>query len=80
MGPLGMLALIGMRRKSAALRGALFVVVLGIISTAAIGCSSSPAQQQAASQTPTPASTSQVTITATSGSVTQSVQVALTVM
>ncbi len=79
-GPLGMLALVGLRRKSGLMRGTLFVLALGVISIVTVGCSSSPAQKQASGQMPGPATTSQVTITAASGSTTQSVQVALTVM
>lgn len=78
IGPLGLLALFRVRHRSRSVRGTILALVLGVMSATAVGCSSTAAQQ-AATQTPTPA-VSQVTINATSGSVTKSVTVALTVM
>jgi len=82
IGPLGLLALIGVRSKRNAVRGVVLTLLVGIASFAAVGCSSTAAQQ-AATQPTTPttpaATTSQVTISATAGAVTQTVMVALTV-
>jgi uncharacterized protein (TIGR03118 family) len=88
LGPLGLFGLVGLRRRSAAVRGIMLMLVLGVVSMAAVGCSGSNAAPPAAAQTPAPVTqtptatptTSQVTINAISGTVTQSVTVALTVM
>jgi len=76
--PFGMFAFAGVRRRSAVIRGTLLVLALGVVSLVATGCSGSP-QQKAATQPAAP-TTSQFTINATSGAVTQSVSVSLTVM
>ncbi len=87
--PLGLFAFVGLRRRSTAVRGMFLVLFLGVVSMTVVGCSSSATPQGAAAAptptptptpTPAPATTSQVTISATSSSVTQSVTVALTVM
>jgi uncharacterized protein (TIGR03118 family) len=80
LGPFGVLALFGVRRKSAMLRGSVLLMVVALFTLSTVGCSSSPKPQQPASN-PAPAApvTSQVTINATSGAITHSVTVALTV-
>jgi len=78
VGPFGLLALVGMKRKSLVARGSLVALLLVLSSVAMTGCSSS-GPQQGSSSTPPAATTSQVTINATSGSITQSVTIALTV-
>jgi hypothetical protein len=83
--PLGLLAFVGFRRKSTALRGSLFVLMVAVLSIAVTGCSSSASPKAAMPAAPTtpaapaaPAATS-VVINATAGSITHSVTVALTV-
>jgi len=79
LSPFGMLAFAGIRRKSSLTRKMVLLLAFGVFSLAAIGCSSSPSQKAAAQNPPTPAS-SQITINATSGSITHSLNVTLTIM
>ncbi len=80
LGPFGILALFGIKRKSVMLRGSVLVIVFALFTLTAVGCSSSPSQQQSPSTTkPAMPTTSQIMINATSGAVTHSVMVALTV-
>jgi hypothetical protein len=76
IGPVGLLAFAGLKRRSILAGGSLFALLL-VAATAITGCSASTAQP-AASSTPTPATT-QVTVNAISGSITQSVMVTFTV-
>lgn len=77
IGPLGLLTFVGLRRRSIKVRGSFFALLLLVTLAGIAGCSSS--QQSPASMTPTTTSaTSNLTITATSGTVTQSVTVAVT--
>ncbi|MEO6817146.1 MAG: TIGR03118 family protein, partial [Edaphobacter sp.] len=80
LGPFGILTLFGIKRKSAMLRGSVLVIVFALFTLTATGCSSSQSQQQPTSN-PMPAApqTSQVMVTATSGAITHSITVALTV-
>ncbi len=76
LSPFGLFAFAGVRRRSAMLRGA---VLMGLLTAAAFtttGCGSTQAKSVAPVQAPT---TSQVTISATSGATTHTVVVALTV-
>jgi len=75
VGPLGMLALLGTRRRSLVLRGSLLVAVFAMLTLGTVGCGSYKSPQQ----TPAAPTTSQVVINAVSGSITHSVTVALTV-
>lgn len=80
LGPFGILTLFGVKRKSAMLRGSVLVIVFTLFTLTAIGCSSSPSQKQPASNPTTAApTTSQIMINATSGAITHSVTVALTI-
>jgi uncharacterized protein (TIGR03118 family) len=80
LGPFGVLALFGVRRKSAMLRGSVLLMMVALFTLSTVGCSSSPkAQQPPSNSSSTAPVTSQVTINATSGAITHSVTVALTV-
>jgi hypothetical protein len=80
LGPFGMLALLGIKRKAVVLRGSLLVMVFALLAFTMTGCSSySKPQQMATTSTPAVPTNSQVVINATSGAVTHSVTVALTV-
>jgi hypothetical protein len=76
IGPVGLLAFAGVKRRSVLARGSLFAFLLTVATTAITGCSSSTSPQQAASATP---AVTQVTVNAISGSITQSVMVTFTV-
>jgi uncharacterized protein (TIGR03118 family) len=75
LGPIGLLTLVGLRRRSILVRGSFFALLLLVSFAGIAGCSSST--QTPVSTTPTP-TTSNLTITATSGTITQSVTVAVT--
>jgi hypothetical protein len=75
IGPVGLLTLAGLKRRSVLARGSLFALLLLVAAAGITGCSSS--QQSPASMAATP-TTSNLTITATSGAITQSVTVAVT--
>jgi uncharacterized protein (TIGR03118 family) len=88
LSPLGLLAFVGFRRRSTALRGSLFVLMVAALSIAITGCSSSASPSAAMPTTPTPPTTpaapatpaaTSLVINATAGSITHSVTVALTV-
>jgi uncharacterized protein (TIGR03118 family) len=74
IGPVGLLAFAGLKRRSILAGGSLFALLL-TVAAAITGCSSSTAP---ATTPPTP-STTQVTVNAVSGSITQSVMVTFTV-
>jgi uncharacterized protein (TIGR03118 family) len=75
IGPVGLLTFAGLKRRSVLTRGSLFALLLLVAAAGITGCGSS--SQSAASMAVAPV-TSNVTITATSGSITQSVTVAVT--
>jgi len=79
IGPAGLLAFAGLKRRSILAGGSLFVLLLVVTTAAITGCSSSTSPQQAVSTTPAAPTTTQVTVNAVSGSITQSVMVTLTV-
>jgi uncharacterized protein (TIGR03118 family) len=79
IGPAGLLAFAGLKRRSILAGGSLFVLLLVVTTAAITGCSSSTSPQQAVSTTPAASATTQVTVNAVSGSITQSVMVTLTV-
>jgi len=74
-GPLGLLALVGLRRRSAGLRGAVLVIAMSFLSFGILGCSGS----SHAATPPAMPVTTQVMINATSGTTTHSIPVSLTV-
>lgn len=76
IGPVGLLVFAGLKRRSILARGSLFALLLVVASAAISGCSSSSTGTGGTVVTP---GTSQVTINATSGSITHNVTVALTV-
>jgi len=77
IGPIGLLlSFAGLKRRSILAGGSLFVLLL-VAATAITGCSASTAQP-AASTTPAAPTTTQVTVNAISGSITQSVMVTFT--
>jgi uncharacterized protein (TIGR03118 family) len=84
-GPLGLIGLAGLRRRSISARGALFVLALALLSLGVSGCggySGTPAATQPPASTPTPApapAVSQVIVNATAGAITHSVNLTLTV-
>jgi uncharacterized protein (TIGR03118 family) len=75
IGPLGLLTFAGLRRRSIIVRGSFFALLLLVTLAGVAGCSSP--MQSAASMTAAP-TTSTLTITATSGTITQSVTIAVT--
>jgi uncharacterized protein (TIGR03118 family) len=77
IGPVGLLAFAGLKRRSILACGSLFALLL-VAATAITGCSASTTQP-AASTTPAAPATTQVTVNAISGSITQSVIVTFTV-
>jgi uncharacterized protein (TIGR03118 family) len=77
VGPVGLLAFAGLKRRSILACGSLFALLL-VAATAITGCSASTTQP-AASTTPAVPATTQVTVNAISGSITQSVMVSFTV-
>jgi hypothetical protein len=78
IGPVGLLAFAGLKRRSILAGGSLFALLLVVATAAITGCSSSAAPQ-AATTTPAVPATTQVTVNAISGAITQSVMVTLTV-
>ncbi len=74
IGPVGLLAFVGLKRRSILAGGSLLALVL-VVATAITGCSSSTAP---AITTPSAPTTTQVTVNAISGSITQSVMVTFT--
>jgi uncharacterized protein (TIGR03118 family) len=76
IGPVGLLAFAGLKRRSILAGGSLFVLLL-VVATTITGCSSSATPQQAT--TPASPAATQVTVNAISGSITQSVMVTFTV-
>jgi uncharacterized protein (TIGR03118 family) len=78
IGPVGLLAFAGLKRRSILAGGSLFALLL-VAATAITGCSASTTPQAAASTTPAAPATTQVTVNAISGSITQSVMVTFTV-
>ncbi len=76
IGPVGLLAFSGLKRRSILAGGSLFVLLL-VVATTITGCSSSATPQQAT--TPASPAATQVTVNAISGSITQSVMVTFTV-
>jgi uncharacterized protein (TIGR03118 family) len=79
IGPAGLLAFASVKRKSILAGGSLFALLLVATTAAIAGCSSSASPQQAASTTPVAPTSTQVTVNAISGVITQSVMVTLTV-
>ena len=75
IGPVGLLTFAGLKRRTALGRGSLLTLLLLVVLAGATGCGSSG--QSAAGMAAPPANSS-VTITATSGAVTQSVTIAVT--
>lgn len=78
VGPLGIFALYGVRRRSIILRGAMFALTLAFVSTVMIGCDSSSSKDQGQAPPSAPVTTN-IMINAVSGSTTHSIPVALTV-
>jgi uncharacterized protein (TIGR03118 family) len=78
IGPAGLLAFAGLRRRSILAGGSLFALLLVVATATITGCSST-SPQQAASTTPAAPATTQVTVNAISGAITQSVTVTFTV-
>ena len=80
--PLGLLGFAGIRRRLSSVRGALLLVLCMLAVGAMTGCSSGHMATASPSMPTTPASgtptTSQITVTATSGSLSHSVSVSLT--
>lgn len=77
IGPIGLLSFAGLKRRSLLARGSFFALLFFVTLAGIAGCSSS--QQSLSSMTPAPTPTaSNLTITATSGSITQSVTIAVT--
>jgi uncharacterized protein (TIGR03118 family) len=77
-GPLGLFALIGLRKRSAILRGLLFAAALALVPFGMMGCSSSSNHDQSTPPPNTPVTT-QIMVNATAGSITHSIPVSLTV-
>jgi len=75
IGPVGLLAFAGMKRRSILAGGSLFALLL-VVATAISGCSSSTTPATTTAAAP---ATTQVTVNAISGSITQSVMVTFTV-
>jgi uncharacterized protein (TIGR03118 family) len=75
IGPLGLLAFAGLKRRSILAGGSLFALLL-VVATAISGCSSSTAPATTTAAAP---ATTQITVNAISGSITQSVMVTFTV-
>ena len=73
LGPVGLLVLAGFRRRSRAVRALLFLAVVSCFTWAVSGCSSS-----ATPASPGPPVTVQVMINATSGAITQSIPITVT--
>ena len=76
--PLGLLGFAGLRRRSTLLRGSVLAFVCMLTIGAMTGCSSGKMASPTAPSTPSAPATTQITITATSGSLTHSIPVALT--
>ena len=78
IGPVGLLAFAGLKRRSILAGGSLFALLLMVATAAITGCSSS-AVPQATATTPAAPPTTKVTVNAISGAITQSVSVTFTV-
>ena len=78
IGPVGLLAFAGLKRRSILAGGSLFALLLMVVTAAITGCSSS-AVPQATATTPAAPTTTKVTVNAISGAITQSVSVTFTV-
>jgi hypothetical protein len=78
IGPVGLLAFAGLKRRSILAGGSLFALLL-VAATAITGCSASTTPQAAGSTTTSGPSTTQVTINAVSGTITVPVMVTFTV-
>jgi|GEM_PF-103744 len=78
IGPVGLLAFAGLKRRSILAGGSLFALLL-MAATAITGCSASTTPQTAANTTASGPSTTQVTINAVSGAITVPVMVTFTV-
>jgi uncharacterized protein (TIGR03118 family) len=78
IGPVGLFAFAGLKRRSILAGGLLFALLLVVATAAITGCSSSAAPQAAAT-TPAAPATTKVTVNAISGAITQSVMVTFTV-
>jgi uncharacterized protein (TIGR03118 family) len=78
LGPFGALALFGLRKRLSQLRGSLLIMLFALLTLSAIGCSSYQKPQHTPSAPAVPV-TSQIMINASSGAITHSVKVALTV-
>jgi len=79
IGPIGLLTFAGLKRRSILARGSLFAILLVVAAGAITGCSSQQTGTGAGTTTPAASVTSNVTITATSGAIAQSVTIAFTV-
>jgi uncharacterized protein (TIGR03118 family) len=79
IGPIGLLTFAGLKRRSILARGSLFALLLVVAAGAITGCSSQQTGTGAGTTTPAASVTSNVTITATSGAIAQSVTIAFTV-
>jgi uncharacterized protein (TIGR03118 family) len=77
IGPIGLLAFAGLRRRSIIARGSFFLLLFVVALAGIAGCSSSQLSPASMAATTTP-TTSNLTITATSGTITQSVTIAVT--
>ena len=73
-----LLGFAGLRRRSTLLRGSVLAFVCMLTIGAMTGCSSGKMASPTAPSTPSAPATTQITITATSGSLTHSIPVALT--
>src|SRR3984957_13668023 len=71
IGPVGLLAFASLKRKSILARASLFALLLVVTTAAITGCSSASPQQAASSTTPAAPASTQVTVNAISGSITQ---------
>jgi uncharacterized protein (TIGR03118 family) len=78
IGPVGLFAFAGLKRRSILAGGSIFALLLVVATAGITGCSSSAAPQAAAT-TPAAPATTQVTVNAVSGAITQSVMVTFTV-
>jgi uncharacterized protein (TIGR03118 family) len=79
IGPIGLFTFVGLKRRSILARGSLFALLLVVAAGAITGCSSQQTGTGAGTTTPAASVTSNVTITATSGTITQNVTIAFTV-
>ena len=81
IGPVGLLTFAGLRRRSfrsTVARGSLLALLLAAAATVMTGCSSQQSTAAAMTPSPTAPQTTQLTINATSGVITQSITIAVT--